>query len=158
MSRSQTLADLSAMATEAAAMRYPAAARHGALVPRKYTDRTANGLTKCVIDFLKLSGWQAERVSVTGRPVDQSRIVTDVVGTARRIGSVKWIPGTMTAGSADISATIRGRSVKIEVKIGRDRQSEAQKKYQADIVKAGGAYIIVSNFDEFLSWYNGFLN
>lgn len=60
----------------------------------------------------------------------------------------------MTVGTADISATIRGRSVKIEVKIGRDRQSEAQKRYQASIEAAGGIYYIARNIDDFMQWYN----
>lgn len=43
--------------------------------------------------------------------------------------------------------------MKIEVKHGRDRQSEAQKKYQADIEKAGGVYYVAKTFDEFYRWY-----
>ena len=155
--KSDSIRRLEVMANEAAAVQYPAAARHGALAPRKYSDRTANALTRAVVDFLNLSGWQAERISVTGRPIDQSRIVKDVTGCNRRIGNVKWIPGNMTPGSADVSATIKGRSVKIEIKIGKDRQSEAQMKYQSNIELAGGTYVIIHNFDEFLSWYNSFI-
>jgi hypothetical protein len=58
--------------------------------------------------------------------------VWHVLSTAHdgSVAGIQWTKGTSTAGSADISATIKGRSVKIEVKIGKDRQSEAQKKYQ----------------------------
>ena len=72
----------------------------------------------------------------------------------RVIGSIEWIKGTGTNGSADISATIAGKSVKIEVKILKDRQSEAQKQYQADIEKAGGIYYIAKDFTSFVEWYN----
>ncbi len=68
-----------------------------------------------------------------------------------------WTKGTSTAGSADISATIKGRSVKIEVKIGKDRQSEAQKRYQEMIERAGGIYIIAKDFDSFVEWYENFI-
>ena len=119
----------------------------------KFSDRTANGLTQCVIKFLQLNGHQAERISTTGRPMDQTRIVKDVLGHHRRIGSVQWIPGTTTRGSADISATINGRSVKIEVKI-KDRQSPAQVEYQRQVEQAGGIYLIVHTFEEFYNWYN----
>lgn len=122
----------------------------------KYQDRTANGLTRCIIDFLKFEGWQAERISTTGRYLDKSKIVTDVLGRARRIGSGKWIPGSMTAGSADISAVIAGRAIKIEVKI-KDKQSEAQKNYQKEVTRAGGVYIIIKSFVEFYSWYKNFM-
>jgi len=32
-----------------------------------YSDRTANGLTRAVIDFLRFSGFQAERINCTGK-------------------------------------------------------------------------------------------
>jgi hypothetical protein len=41
----------------------------------------------------------------------------------------------------------------IEVKWGEDRQSEAQKMYQARIEKAGGIYLIIHKFEEFYEWY-----
>ena len=40
-------------------------------VPKtKYTDKTANGLTKCVVDWLNLNGHRADRVSSAGRYID----------------------------------------------------------------------------------------
>ena len=57
-------------------------------------------------------------------------------------------------GTADISATIGGRSVKIEVKVGRDRQSEAQRIYQQQVEAAGGIYYIATDFESFVKWYN----
>jgi len=119
----------------------------------KWSDKKANGLTRMIIKFLQLSGWQAERISVTGRMVDNRKVVENVIGQRQQIGSSYYIPGTMTKGSADISATINGQSVKIEVKIGRDRQSEYQKAYQAEIEKAGGIYVIARTFQGFFDWY-----
>lgn len=124
---------------------------------RKYSDKTANGLTTCIIDFLRFKGWQAERIAVTGRYIDNSKVVTDVTGMSRRIGSGKWIPGSMQKGTADISATIRGRSVKIEVKIGRDVMSDYQKEYRSQVQRAGGLYWLVRSFDEFMSFYNSLI-
>lgn len=125
---------------------------------KPYNDKTANGLTRCIIDFLKFSGWQAERINTTGRPIDRREIVTNVIGQKRQIGSVEWIRSGSTPGSADISATIRGRSVKIEVKIGSDRQSEAQIRYQQAIEKAGGIYIVARTFEQFYGWYQKTFN
>lgn len=125
-----------------------------AIPKTKFRDDTANGLTKCVIAWINLNNGQAERISNTGRYVDNTKIVTDVIGRKRKIGSGKWIPGTGTNGTADISATIHGRSVKIEVKIGRDKQSQAQKKYQKQIEKSGGIYFIARDFTQFVEWYN----
>jgi hypothetical protein len=92
-----------------------------------------------------------------GRPIDNRKQVTDVIGRTKTIGSMTWGKSTATKGSADISATIQGRSVKIEVKIGKDRQSEDQKVYQANIEKSGGQYWIAKNFDDFIKKYDDFL-
>jgi hypothetical protein len=68
-----------------------------------------------------------------------------------------WGKSTATKGSADISATIKGRSVKIEIKYGKDRQSIEQKKYQEMIEHSGGFYLIVRTFDDLFNWYNEFI-
>jgi hypothetical protein len=124
-----------------------------ALPKPKYSDKTSNGLTKCIIDFLKLSCWQAERIAVTGRMIDNRQTYTDVVGNTKTIGRTRWIKSSMQVGTADISATIKGRSVKIEVKVGRDRQRPKQIEYQKQIEAAGGIYLLVKSFDQFYSWY-----
>jgi hypothetical protein len=121
---------------------------------KKYTDKTANGLTKAVVDFLNLSGHQAERTSITGRMIDKRKVVRNCVGQVYQIGSAQWIPSSGQKGSADVSATIRGRSIKIEIKIAMDRQSIFQKQYQEQIEKAGGLYWIVKDFQGFIELYN----
>jgi len=134
---------------------YPSMPEYAIKKP-KYTDKTANGLTKCIIDYLILNGCQAERINTTGRVIDERKHVTNVVGITKVIGSMKYIPTTGTKGSADISATIKGRSVKIEVKIGKDRQSDHQKRYQEMIERAGGVYIIAKDFQGFYDWFKEF--
>ena len=88
-----------------------------AIPPQSYRDNTANGLTKCIVDYIRYNGGQAERVATIGMP-------------EQRGGRIVWRKSNTTKGSADISATIAGRSVKIEVKIGLDHQSEAQRRYR----------------------------
>jgi hypothetical protein len=114
-----------------------------------YKDSTANGLTKAICDYINYHGYQAERINTMGTAREKKTTAGKVIG-------VTWTKGTSTAGSADISATIKGRSVKIEVKI-KDRQSEAQKRYQEHIEKAGGIYKIFRDFDSFVEWYNKFI-
>lgn len=126
---------------------------------RTYTDKTSGGLAFCISDFLRFKGHQCERISVTGRYIDQSKTVTDTLGFTRKIGSGKWIKSSMQPGSADLAATIKnkdgiGISVKIEIKIKRDLQSPLQKKYQQQVEAAGGIYLIIKSFDEFLNYYN----
>ena len=122
------------------------------IVRTKYTDKTANGLTKAIVKWINLNGYQAERISTSGRWVDNSKVVTDVLGNRKKIGSGKYIKGSGTKGSADISATIKGKSIKIEVKM-KDKQSEAQKEYQKAIERAGGIYFIAKDFNSFYEFY-----
>lgn len=149
MAKSEAVKQLELELLERDIERHPTMA---AAFPRSYfvkpkrEDTTANGLTRCIIDFITLHGGQAERITVMGKPVEQR------TASGRTYG-VKWVQGQMTVGSADISATIQGRSVKIEVKIGADRQSEAQRRYQSDIERAGGIYYIARNFADFKQWY-----
>lgn len=117
----------------------------------KNSDNSTNGLTKCVIDFINMSGGFAERINTTGRYIGGS-IIEGANGRIQTQG--KWIKGTGTKGSADISAVIQGRTVKIEIKFGKDRQSEYQREYQANIERSGGLYWIVRTFDDFIEKYD----
>ena len=123
----------------------------------KWADNSANALTKCVIAYITFMGGQAERISSQGQYREGAKIQvgTGELAHHRQLPG-KWTPGQSTKGTADISSTIRGRSVKIEIKYGKDVQSQVQKEYQASIERAGGVYIIVRTFDEFVVWYNQF--
>lgn len=151
--KSQAVKYLEDIANNAAREKYPMIDPEN-LAPRKFRDDSSNGLTKCITIFLQLKGWQAERIANMGRLMNTQHTFSDVVGRQRTIGQAKWVKGTGTNGTADISATIKGRSVKIEVKYGADRQSEAQKKYQRTIEMAGGLYYVARTFEGFLNWYN----
>jgi hypothetical protein len=131
---------------------YPNIPEH-AMNPVKYEDRTSNGLTKCILDFLNLSGHFAERINTMGRMIDTRKQVTDIIGRTKTIGTAKYIPTTGTKGSSDISATINGKSVKIEVKIGSDRQSKYQIEYQERTERSGGIYLIARDFESFYNDY-----
>jgi hypothetical protein len=112
-----------------------------------YKDDNSNDLTRCVIDWINYNSYQAERINSTGRQINIK-------------GKNKWITGSSTRGTADISATIKGRSVKIEIKCkatGDHYQTEDQKKYQSMIELAGGIYIIVRDFQGFYDWYLKFV-
>ena len=122
-----------------------------------WKDTSANGLTKCIIFWINAMGGQAERISNQGQYREGKKIDvgTGEIAYKKQLPG-KWTPGQGTKGTADISATIRGRSVKIEVKYNKDRQSDAQKQYQEMIEKAGGVYIIAKTFDDFVIWYESF--
>ena len=137
--KSQAVKDLERLAYDYFRTEHPNFPEY-AIPPQSYRDDTANGLTRCVVDFIRYNGGQAERINTTGMP-------------EQRGGRIVWRKSNTMKGSADISATIAGRSVKIEVKIGTDRQSEAQRRYQASIERAGGLYFVAKDFTTFVEWY-----
>ena len=130
--------------------------RENCIPPANIKEAGANDLTRLVIDFIIFNDGQAERISSMGRYIDGTKQVTDCIGRKRTIGTGKYVKSTTTNGTADISATIKGRSVKIEIKWKKDTQSKDQKKYEASINKAGGIYIIVKTFDDFVDWFDDF--
>lgn len=146
--KSKAIKDLEQLAFEAKRLEFPMIPVEW-LAAHKFSDKTANDLTKAIIYYINLRGGFAERINTMGRRIDNRKTFTDVLGRQRTIGSEKWIPTTGTRGSADISATINGRSIKIEVKTGADRQGEYQKKYQEATEQSGGVYLIARTFDEF---------
>lgn len=102
-----------------------------------YDDRTANGLTAAVVDWFDLNGGWASRINTTGIYRDG-----------------KWTKGTTKIGCPDVLGVISSHLttalfVGVEIKIGTDRQSAAQKKVQAATERAGGIYLLVHSFDEF---------
>jgi hypothetical protein len=102
---------------------------------------TANGLTDFICKFLNWSGHHANRINVQGR----------------KIGN-KWIRSTTRKGTADIHAIINGRSVSIEIKVGRDKPSDAQLSEQQAIRSAGGIYEFVHTPEEFFELYDRLMN
>lgn len=85
-----------------------------------------------------------------GRLIESGTI--EASGT--RMRSKKWIPTSTKTGTPDIDCIINGKPVKIEIKIGRDIQSDVQIKHQAMIERAGGKYFIVKTIDEFFILYD----
>ncbi len=126
-------------------------------VPRgKFSDRTSNGLTQCVLTWLRLHNHYAVRVTTTGRQL-QGETVKDVIGRTHTLPS-KWIPGTTRKGTADIHTIINGKHCSIEIKIGRDRMSKEQATTQQDVEKAGGCYYVAKDFESFKQWYDKLIN
>ena len=131
------LKELQQMDNEAKAIRLKAIPEH-ARPKTKFSDKSSNGLTKAIIQWITLNQGYAVRVSSAGRYLP---------------GAKKFIPSTTKKGTADIHATINGRHASIEVKIGNDKMSEAQERTKQEVERAGGLYFIARDFDSFLEWY-----
>lgn len=128
--------ELERLANEAAMFKH-STCPHLAL--RKFRDDTSNGLTQCIVQYIVLCGGFATRINNQGT-------------WSKKLN--RFIPGTSKRGLADVMATYHGLSLHIEVKIGKDRQSEAQKEIEADVIRSGGNYFLVRNFTEFKKWFD----
>lgn len=111
---------------------------------------TSNGITRAIINFLIWSGHDANRMTSAGRIAPG--LERQASGTLLTVK--KFIPSGTRKGTADIHAIINGRHVSIEIKIGRDKQSEAQLKEQARVTRAGGIYVVIKTIEEFFAWYD----
>lgn len=131
-------------------IQYPTATKDFGTIATQYPDiRTANGLTRMIIDFLTWEGWNANRTNSQGQYVEQRY--------KGRVISKGWRPSGQRRGKADVHATIKGRSVQLEIKIGKDKPSSYQLEEQERERAAGGVYEFISEPDEFFEWYQNFL-
>ena len=105
----------------------------------KYRDDTANGLTKCIITYLKLIGAFCTRLNSTG---------------IYRADIKKFVRNTQRKGLADVIGTYKGKSFQVEVKIGKDKMSKYQKQIKHDFEKSGGHYFIAKDFEKFKLWFD----
>lgn len=151
MRHSAALEQLRALDYQQQRRRYPSAPEH-AIPRRRFSDRTANGLTTCVIRWLQLHGHKAWRQGSEGR-YRPGATITDVVGRQRTLKGT-WLPG-QNKGASDVACIINGRFVAIEVKM-KDKQSEAQRRYQEEVESSGGTYLIARTFEEFHNFYQQF--
>jgi len=115
-----------------------------AVVKPKYSDKSANDLTKSVVfDFTTVRGGAAYRIN--------NGAVYDAKRKAYRKGSVR-------KGVPDIIGVIDGHFFGIEIKFGRDRQSADQRTVQLEIEAAGGYYFIAKTYEDYLNKINEIIN
>jgi len=118
--------------------RYPSLPDPARVAPT-YTDKTANGLTKCILDYLRLKGAFVSRLNNQG--VYDKKLQRYRKGMNRR-------------GLPDILATYKGQSLFIEVKAGRDKLSEYQETIKQEQENSGGIYYTARSFAEFKKWFD----
>lgn len=155
-----TLKDLSVLAWWYTKLERPSVPEH-AIPKTTYSDATANGLASCIVDFCKFINYfdgvpiAALRTGNEGR-YRPGEVVTDVIGRQRQMKGT-WLPG-QNNGMSDTTITMFGRVCYVEIKIGRDRMSEAQEKFAAKVRQGGGQYDVVKSWDDFYKLYEKYIN
>lgn len=111
-----------------------------ALAPRKFRDDGSNNLTKCVVEYIRLSGGFASRINNQGTFSFKLN---------------KYIPGTSKRGLPDIIGTHQsGRSMMIEVKANGDKMRPEQEKIKQEQERVNGLFYIAKNFTDFKTWFD----
>lgn len=100
-----------------------------------FSDENANELTKAIVAHIYCNGGFAARINSTG-------IYKQSEGRFIKSGSRN--------GMADVNACIKGKHIQIEIKVGSDKPRAAQLQVQKEVEKAGGIYIFVKTFDDYL--------
>lgn len=93
-----------------------------------------------IVNFIVWSGWSATKIAVMQK----------IKG--------KYIASGAKKGTFDVSATIKGKSIKVETKHGSDKPSEEQLKMQARERNAGAIAEFVYTIDEFFILYDKIVN
>lgn len=126
---------------------------------KPWNDKTTNGLTAAIIDWLTYSGHYANRVNTQG----QARIkkiprYSIFSGQIEYTDKVEYTKSMTAKGTPDIDAIINGMAVKIEVKAGKDKIRDEQVRQGNKIIAAGGLYFIARDMDQFVRWYRKTFN
>lgn len=119
----------------------------------KFAEKNANNVEKAIEKFASIVGFLAERTKVQGRKMGAT--YKDTAMGRLTVSKEKFVTSTGRKGSSDMKLVIQGQYIACEIKFGRDTQKVDQKKYQADVERNGGVYIIVKTFEDFLIWYVG---
>ena len=102
----------------------------------------ANALTKAIREYASLKNCATARVNTTG-------IWDERLGKFRTSGATNGFEDIDIILPIVINQIRIGLKVAVEVKIGRDTQSDQQKLRQQRVQEAGGVYIIAKTFDQF---------
>lgn len=113
------------------------AADHGYLPTETPIINDANSMQAFISKFLFWSGHRCTRLNVMGRKINGNYVVSST-----------------RKGTADLSATINGKSCMFEIKFAKDTPSADQLKEQARERAAGGVYEFVRSIEDFFILYD----
>lgn len=131
--------------------RYPMSVQEYFYRNRSHREYLSKFIESVIVNVLRSKGADPQKAPDKGLYVDNSKTVTDVVGLQRKIGSGKFVHQKgVRPGRADVTCFFNGEFYNLEVKVGNDRQSAAQKAEQKRCLSNGERYEIIKNVDEFL--------
>jgi hypothetical protein len=137
--KSKNIKNLEKLAFDAKVKKYPTMPLF-TIPAAKYSDSTTNGLTKCIIDYINLqddaTAWRVNNVGIFDTKTQRHRKAATIKGIA------------------DITAIRNGTTYQIEIKTGKDKMSDDQKKFAERVIKSGANYFVIKSFDDFIEQWN----
>lgn len=109
-------------------------------IGKKKKQSPANELTTAIIKYVFSIGGAARRIN-NGAVYDPGKEIF-------RQGTKRGTEDIICTIPIVVSGKKIGLHVGVEVKIGKDRQSDYQKEREQEIRKAGGVYLIAKTFDQ----------
>ena len=136
-------------------------------MPAKTTGRlvkvpaTTNNITRGVINFLTVRGHYAFRVNTTGiwDPTKQIlRRSTTPAGASDVVACLKLPAPYMVKTAEGHKYLTAGLFLAVEIKnkFTRDKMRPDQEVFAANVRAAGGIYLVVKRYEDFIAWYNEF--
>jgi hypothetical protein len=145
---------------------YPAAYGDGHYVKPKYPScSTANGIQSLITNYLTWMGHFANRTNNQGqarkKEVEKFNIMS---GKLEKITiGVQYTKSHSQKGMQDVDCNLvhpkhpYGIPWKIEVKAGKDKLSDDQRKFAARVTKTGAVHSVVTSDESFFSQYDGLM-
>jgi hypothetical protein len=119
---------------------------------------TAAQLENLIAEYTSLSGGFSTNIYSGGRERTSKTHVTDVIGRKNSITETKYLPSVVMKGHSDMIISYKGYVLYLEIKLGKDRQSEAQKIFQQLVESKGSPYRIVHTLGEYEQLFTKFMN
>lgn len=124
-----------------------------------------NGLRRAIINYMVWSGHHLEATNTMGRPIQKFAPKFNLLsGKVENIPTgIEWQKGSGIVGSSDAKGHLKHPNHKfaiplyVEIKYGKDKQSDEQIKYEDAINSTGGIYLIAKNIDQFFNDYDNLL-
>jgi hypothetical protein len=118
----------------------------------KHREYLSKFIESVIILVLRSKGADPIKANDKGRSVDASKVVTNVLGHQRTIGGRIFVKDkSVRPGRADITVFFSKTMYLLEIKVGHDRMSEAQKQEQARAEANGEKYVIIKTVDDFIN-------
>ena len=111
--------------------------------------KSAAQVESLISEWVSRIGGVCTKVNIMGREITKTTEST-FAGKPISIRKKSFIPSTTRKGTSDLIVGYKGRILYVEVKFSKsDRQSQHQRKFEQDVIKAGCDYIIVKDLKDF---------